>query len=255
MNGRTPQQPRYMPVESDGRLAVFIHGITEGPDQFAPLMAEANAAGYSAVSLLLPGHGGSATDFARTNEQEWTAYVRTRLEQARERYGHIVLVGHSMGTLLSFLAYAERPQNIVGIVAIASPLVVRVRRRAVRNLLRAGLGRQLSPDDPAASVAQASSVAQGPALGYVAWLPRLADLFRLIARTRKVLKEVSVPTLVVHADGDELVGAASLRIFRRKVPARYLDIARLPHSTHFTYDETDRLTLHRLFRDFLAARR
>ena len=53
-----------------------------------------------------------------------------------------------MGTLLSFLAYAERPQNIVGIVAIASPLVVRVRRRAVRNLLRAGLSRQLSPDDP-----------------------------------------------------------------------------------------------------------
>ena len=63
-----------------------------------------------------------------------------------------------MGTLLSFIAYAENPGQITGIVAIDSPLHVSVKWLAIKNNLKIGFSKKISENDPAQALLHASSV-------------------------------------------------------------------------------------------------
>lgn len=56
------QKPEFCPVKNTDTIVIFIHGIVEGPAQFKDLMKLTIQHGYSAVSLLLPGHGGTGKD-------------------------------------------------------------------------------------------------------------------------------------------------------------------------------------------------
>lgn len=245
------QQSQYIPIEGARSIVIFIHGIVEGPNQFTHLMGIGNSVGYSVASLLLPGHGGSSKEFARTNKREWLEYVRNQINQYRKKYQNIILVGHSMGTLLSFLTYVENPKQIVGIVAIDSPLYVHMKWQAIRNNLKVGFCKKIPENDPANALLQATSVAPCSVFRYITWLPRIIDLFLLMAHTRKILDKIKIPTLVIHADRDELVSTSSVQVFERKLPETYRTIVRLSHSTHFVYAEEDLKMLHTLFINFL----
>lgn len=244
-------QPQYIPTPNAESIVICIHGIVEGPEQFTQLLELSVSAGYAAASLLLPGHGESSKEFAQSSKKEWQEHVCQQIDFFRKKYSGIILAGHSMGSLLSFLSYIENPQQIIGITAIDSPLYVHTRWRAIRNNLKVGLCKNIPEDDPASALLKASSVAPCSVFRYVTWIPRIIDLFQLMARTRKVLHQINIPTLVIHADRDELVSASSVRVFERRLPETYRKIVRLPHSTHFIYGEKDLKTLNEAFLHFL----
>lgn len=83
-----PQQPFVLPY-ADRRsdtAVLFLHGITEGPDQFRRPAAWANDLGFDAAATVLPGHGGSAGTFARSGREEWEAFVHSLTDEYRLRY-------------------------------------------------------------------------------------------------------------------------------------------------------------------------
>ena len=51
-------KPKHVKLKDATNVVIFIHGIVEGPGQFLRLMEVTYNSGYSAASLLLPGHGG-----------------------------------------------------------------------------------------------------------------------------------------------------------------------------------------------------
>ena len=177
-----PQQPFVLPY-ADRRsdtAVLFLHGITEGPEQFRRPAAWANDLGFDAAAAVLPGHGGSAGTFARSGREEWEAFVHSLTDEYRLRYPRLILVGHSMGGLLALRTWTRRPDGIAGIVCVGCPLHVWVSTRAVRDLLGVRYGRADASDERLA-ILRALNVAPGPTPGYVRWLPRLRDLFTLMA--------------------------------------------------------------------------
>jgi len=158
-----------------------------------------------------------------------------------------------MGSLLSFLTYMESPEQIIGIVAIDTPLYVRVKGRALRNNLKVGFCKEIPESDPAHALLEASSVAPCSILTYLSWVPRMIDLFCLMKKTREVLPQVSIPTLVFHADDDELVSASSVKCFERTIPEKYLQLVHLKESTHFFYGNADWDLLYYTFSHFLQS--
>lgn len=244
-------RPQYISTPGAKNIVILIHGIVEGPDQFAQLLQISVSAGYAAATLLLPGHGGSGKEFAQSNKEKWQQHVRQQINLYREKYLNIILVGHSMGSLLSFLSYIENPKQIIGIIAIDTPLYVHLKWRAVRNNLKVGFCKNIPENDPASALLQASSVAPCSVFRYITWLPRIIDLFQLMARARKILRKINVPTLVIHADRDELVSSSSIKVFESRLPESHKTIVRLPYSTHFIYGEKDLDTLHEAIQHFL----
>lgn len=216
-------------------VVIFVHGITEGTEQFRELAAWAGEMGMDSVVLSLPGHGVTAGAFARSGRKAWEDCVYEAVERCRREYDHIFLVGHSMGGLLSMLAWLHDAERIAGVVVIGCPLHVWVAGRAVRHIL--DVRYQPETDDAEVeAMRHAVNVAPGSTLGYLRWLPRLRDLFAMMRTVRRGLPRLAVPLLVVQGMRDELVDARrSLQCFRRRVSPEWLQTLELPRSTHFLY--------------------
>ena len=163
-----------------------------------------------------------------------------------------------MGSLLSFLTYMESPEQIIGIVAIDTPLYVRVKGRALKNNLKVGFCKEIPESDPAHTLLEASSVAPCSILTYLSWVPRMINLFCLMKKTREVLPQVSIPTLVFHADDDELVSASSVKCFQCEVlrennSGKVLTTCSLKRVNSFFYGNADWDLLYYTFSHFLQS--
>jgi pimeloyl-ACP methyl ester carboxylesterase len=105
----------------DGRPIVFLHGVTSRWQTWIPVMT-AFAADWRLYGLDFRGHGGSgrvpgaygAVDYAA----DVVAFLRQRVEQPA------VLVGHSLGAIVSIAVAADAPEAVRAVVLEDPPLGV-----------------------------------------------------------------------------------------------------------------------------------
>ena len=90
---------------------VFVHGWPDSWFSFAPVM-ESLAAQVSAISVSLPGFGGSDAIAAPATPTDLAAAVIIAMD--RLGISDAVLVGHSMGTLVSQRVAEMRPDLVRG---------------------------------------------------------------------------------------------------------------------------------------------
>ncbi|MEG1310585.1 MAG: alpha/beta fold hydrolase [Romboutsia sp.] len=219
-------------------MIIFIHGILEGPNQFESFAKIALDKGYSVSAILLDGHGKNGKDFANSSLKKWVKCVDKEICIYKEKYKNIILVGHSMGSTLSILSYIEHKEKIKGIVAISTPMHIRIKLNIVRSSVKIALG-IINEDDMLTNHAyNAFSVNRCSFFTYLRWLPRYIDLFNLIIKSRKQLNNVKVPILIVHTMKDELVSHRSLKVFKKKLDSKNRIVC-LQNSGHFYYDEND----------------
>ena len=69
---KKPQAEFICPCPGSHSVVLFIHGITEGPNQFKRLSALCVQNGINATALLLPGHGKNGLDFAKNGKTTYT---------------------------------------------------------------------------------------------------------------------------------------------------------------------------------------
>ena len=120
--GATLSALAYAP---DGELkslfCVLAHGFTASKATMDLLAAYLTGRGYGCLTFDFRGHklGGSAGELRSMDEA--VEDLRSAVEAARERFGQkrCVLIGHSMGALVSFAVAAE-DSEVAGVVAIAT---------------------------------------------------------------------------------------------------------------------------------------
>lgn len=231
-------------------VVLFVHGILSSPAHFAddyPLVP----ANYDIVSILLPGHGGTAEDFARAGMAEWQGYVRGWLDALRGRYKHILCVGHSMGTLLLSVAIADRPAGVERFFLMNSPLYISVKPDTLPYFYRYTTERLRANDPFDVEAARIFSV-HGRLVPEAALLApnNLALIPKSVAARRalKKLTERKLPLYAIHSLKDEVISISSAR-FLEKLGVR-LEI--LSGSSHFYYAKRDKDTIQRMLGEFFA---
>jgi carboxylesterase len=208
------------------------------PRLFDPFLALFEENGWDTQALVLPGHGGSAGDFAHASREVWLNYVEQKLCKLRKQYDHILLVGHSMGCLLSFIACAHCPDQIIGIVSLAVPLHLHPTRQAMRMWYHFALRHFL--DDPYLEAAKKfNGVTARSFIDYLVWFPRYIDLFSLIRQTRSILSRVHVPTLIFYFDRDEYIRVNTLDFIRTNLTQPKPEIYRFSRSSHYYFPLED----------------
>jgi pimeloyl-ACP methyl ester carboxylesterase len=188
----------------DGDPLVFFHGggVVEGADCFLPL-----AERFRLVVPYHPGFGTSDSDPAVTGIDDWAARYVEVLDQLG--VDAFVLIGHSLGGWLAarfVLTYPERVRRLV----LASPFGLDAPGHPVANLGAVApkdvyglLTRDASIWDgkvptPLTEEFLAARMREGQAIGQVAvgpFDPTLAER----------LHEVTIPTLLVWGDDDQVV--------------------------------------------------
>jgi carboxylesterase len=189
-----------------GRTAVVVvHGFTANPVGTRPLGERLAAEGYTVEVPLLPGHGTSHHDLARTGYADWAGAVERVVDRLVERCDRVVLIGHSMGGTIS-LDLAARRAEVIDAVVVINPAI-----RAPRGLLAriAPLLGHLVPYVPRdlAGLPTNDIALDGTEESAYALVPAraAASLLRELDRIREGLLEVTAPLLVVRSPQDHTV--------------------------------------------------
>ena len=239
----------YENVDSN-TMVIFVHGVIEGPNQFKEFAKIAYKKNFSYSAILLDGHGKRGIDFAKSNKEKWIESLDREIVKYKDKYEKIILVGHSMGGLLSILASLKYKDKVSGLVLIAVPFRVFIKFKMIISIIKIYFGRIKKNDFLTMKAYDALSVGMGNLGTYIKWIPRYLDLFTLMHITEKKLPKLEVPTLIIYTKKDELVSEKSLRVLEKNLRNDY-EIIHLEESGHFYYNRKELSKILKKFKEFL----
>lgn len=203
---------RWDPVGQAIGEVVLVHGIGEHSGRYERTGGLLAGEGFGVTAADLIGCG--ATGGKRAYVEQWAHFldqVQVFVEEARAKAVPTVLMGHSMGGLISLeYALAARPRPDLLVLsapgldggagwqkAIAPVLGRLIPRFSAPNTLK---GEQLSRDPEVGEAYFAD-----PLVHTASTLRLGAELFAAMERTRTTMMSLDLPTLVLHGGADSIV--------------------------------------------------
>jgi carboxylesterase len=223
-----------------GRVGVVVtHGFTATPQVTRPLGQYLAARGFTVEVPLLPGHGTTVSDLARTRYRDWFDHLQRTVDHLADRCESVVLVGHSLGGTLSLDLASQRGDQITAVVSINAPLTsptaLLARLSLVLQYLVPYVPRGLV-HFPADDIARAG-VQEG---AYRMVAARAARSFlRELPRIRAQLIDLTQPLLVVRSTIDHAVpptDASELLALVGSGDIRHLECERSYHVVLLDHD-------------------
>jgi len=192
-------------LSGDGDAAVLLlHGFGDTPQTLRPVADRLHSLGYGVLAPLLPGHGRSLAEFARSSAADWIDESRAALNLLNQRHTRVGIVGLSMGAAVAVILASEAPGVVT--LTLLSPYLTMPRslrrlvswRRVVEWLLPyfPGFGNRSIQDERAA----AESLAYGALNATV-----LAELAAMVDRAAMALPALVVPVLMIQSREDNRI--------------------------------------------------
>jgi carboxylesterase len=237
-------------IVSGARTAVLmIHGICGTPNHFRALLPleDAVPAEWSLYNIVLDGHCVDVPAFGKSGMKKWKSQTEKLFDTLCDTYENIVLVGHSMGTLLSVRQALRRPDKVKLLFMVAAPTPPFVRLSAASYAVGLAFGIK----NEKALVYNAMAVACGMKLTpklwrYIPWIPRMIELLTECSAISKLYKDLQVPAIAWQSEKDELVSRRSIKVLKK---SGKVEVHALPNSTHFYYTEGERAQVVESFRN------
>ncbi len=160
----------YVRICDGAKTAIlFVHGIVGTPNHFKDFVSLVPNS-ISVYNLLLDGHGKGAKDFSRSSMKKWEAQVFATVESLGRAHEKIIIVAHSMGTLLA-VEQAIKNKKVCKLFFLSVPLKLKIKYRMITNLLKVYFGK-IKENDYLAIAAQEScgiETVKNP-LSYIGWI-------------------------------------------------------------------------------------
>lgn len=231
-----PHNEYIREIENAKIAYLFIHGIIGSPDHFNKLI-DLIPKNCSIYNLLLDGHGGSIEDFAQTSMKKWEKQVEETVKYLEKKYNDIIIIGHSMGTLLSINIALKYPNKVRHLFLLSVPLKVNVKQSALTDALKVIFNKIKSDDLTAEAAKNAHGIeTEQNIIKYITWLPRYIELFHKIYKTDKVLSDLKIPTTAIQSLNDELVSSKTYEMLKKY---EKIETIILKNSTHYYYTDED----------------
>lgn len=198
---------------------LLVHGLTGAPSEMRLLARRLSRDGFVVRAPLLAGHGGSVSDLLRTGWRDWLASVRAAYSDLAREVDEVFVAGICVGGALGLALCAEAPAVKGAAVysmtfeydgwnmprwATAAPLI-----QLVAHL---PLVRRIAFDEPYPyglkdlRLRELASRPDALIEGAIDRLPlgALYEMYRLGRRVEQLGPSITTPTLIVHADEDDM---------------------------------------------------
>lgn len=230
------EHKEYKRIRTDADVAVlFIHGIVGTPNHFTEFVSRVPQ-GMSVYNVLLDGHGYGAKEFSKTSMKRWESQISAVVEELSLSHKTIVVVAHSMGTLLAIEQAINNPK-IAQLFLLAVPLKLSLKRTMFINSFKVYFNR-IRPDDKAALAALRCCGVRHDKnpFKYIGWIPRLFELFAKIRQVRKSVSLLKITCSAYQSANDEMVSRRSADYL---VKNPYITVNDLEKSGHYNYSAED----------------
>ena len=231
-------EPFYLEGIAKKGIVVFIHGFLGSPRQFSRLAQSVHLQGYSAASLLLPGHGTTVKAFSAATMEDWQNHVNAEIGRFSSNHADIYLVGHSMGSLLTINAAVEFSGHVRCLFLIACPFKLRYfSAQSIKVKLQQLFYLKSNPIKSA--YLAGNSVRSSPSIIWRCAKPS-AELNKLILITQDNLHKIRIPVTAIYSSSDEIVSVDSLEILSNGLGHAPFESMTLSDSLHAYYPEHER---------------
>ena len=202
----------WVPDSKPKAVVVLVHGIAEHSGRYERTGRLLADAGFHVRSFDLIGHGASGG--ARVDIDDWGrfhAQVEHHMVWARETGLPVILMGHSMGTLIS-MGYILDDRIAPDLLVLTAPTLA---GGAAWQRALAGPVARIFPKLAMPQGVKAEQLSRDPEVGVAYFADPLvttkatarfgAALFAAIDQVKSRLPEITVPILALHGGSDALV--------------------------------------------------
>jgi carboxylesterase len=188
-----------------GVSALLIHGLTGTPYEMRYLGERLAERAVRVRGVKLAGHAGMPEELGPVSYDNWYESVVNGLEELRQYGEPIVVVGLSMGAVLSARLAADQGESVAGLAMLAPAFFLTTSASLALRGLRGVLGSitesiyLLNPGLSDIHDAAARSVHPSCRLMPLSAPMKLLDLSAVV---RPMLSRVTQPALVIHARRD-----------------------------------------------------
>ncbi len=232
-------------VGGRGPAVLCLHGLTGTPWEVRSTAEALAGAGFACVGPVLPGHGSSPEELARTPRADWIEAALAAYDELARTHARVYVLGLSMGGVLGLALGARRRPR--GIAVLAAPFDL---GRSVRwgvPLLRRFV--RFLPKTPA--IADAEARARHPGYDRMP-LAAVGELIALAAGVRAELASVRAPLLCVYSRHDPTVAPHNAELVLREVGSKQRAIYWLERSAHVLPVDCERAELAERVTGFFA---
>ena len=210
---------------------VVSHGFTGSPHGVRDWASSLANAGFAVRLPLLPGHGTSWQELAKTRWQDWHAALDAAYVELAEECDIVVMAGLSMGGALALRIAATRP--VAGVVVVNPGLVIDDPRAPLAGILKFVLKSTpaiandiLKPDMDEGAYPRTPVAAAH-------------ELNKMFKDTVRLLPRVTAPVRVYRSTVDHVVSESSMEALRRGLTNAPLEVVRLKNSYHVATMDND----------------
>lgn len=230
-----------------GAACLLIHGFVGSRRDFADLGVRLADAGFYVQLMRLPGHGTTPREFAALGPEDLLAAAREECRDLLARFDRVYVIGFSMGGAITTILSSEENENLAGAVLISPYYKVTyypyyILPPMTWNAIFSPVMPYVIKGDAFVRVNRREAVAH--IFSYRVVPTKGAKTLEALgrqARDPQTLEKITVPLLMVQAEGDE---AASPKAGREA-----FERIRSPDKTHRMFSERSN---HHLLWDYEA---
>lgn len=220
------------PQDANGLGILLIHGLLASPAEvygYGQYMCEQ---GYTVLGIRIKGHGTSPHALQDQGRKAWYTSVIRGYQILKSYCSDIIAVGFSTGGVLAAKLAIEPGIKLLAMVVIAVPLKFVDKTFMLVPLLHGSNKLLASISSLTALKAFIENISEHPTVNYRSTpVTSLYELHQLIQEIEVVLKEITLPCLVIYADHDPVVSIDSADEFIEKLGSKNKQL-KIIHTQH-----------------------
>jgi len=229
-----------IPKLSNGQSIILTHGLLSTPSEIRGLATKLHVLGYTVIGCRLKGHGTSPWDLHQKHWQDWQLSLKQSIKIAMGYSSNIHLVGFSTGGLLSLMMAGNPKAPIKSVVSCGTPLEIKNPR-----ILLAKTGHfsnlAIKKITRFHGLPFKKNIPEHPHINYQHLpLSAITQLLMLIESTKRHLKRIQCPTLIIHADNDPVASPTSMKLLLDGIQQKFRSHLWVSSARHgILYENTD----------------
>lgn len=244
--------PRAFELPGNSTGCLLIHGFTGSAVEMRPMGEYLAARGLTVSAPLLPGHGTTPEDLARTTWQDWYAHVEESFAVLQDKCEKVFVVGFSLGSELALHLAAQH--EMAGVASLSPALRMRDWRIHLVPLLRHAIKTMPKDLDP-----QHSDLADKEAFKRF-WsydvhpVAGAYQVYLLQKAVRAELERIHTPILIIYATRDMSIHPQSGPTLYKEIGSADKEQLVLHNSGHGIVLDVEREKVFQKVYDWITAR-
>jgi carboxylesterase len=232
-------------IERKGKVGVLlIHGLTGTPTEMKQFGKVIARQGFTVACPEMAGHCSTIEALTKTKWLDWYKSIEAAFDALKEECEHVFIAGLSMGALIALLVAAKRKNQVAGVILLSTTFfydgwnVSKFKRKVLLPIvLYSPLKYFLQWEETAPygikdertralvhAILENRDNQAADKIGYFKTPATvILESVRMIKATKKSLKEVVSPTLIVHSTEDDMASLKNAHYTQANIASKTVE--------------------------------